>query len=119
MKTILFIGLALGVLTSPSFIENESITPPKKNQATTKTTPTTMRVGPDCKVAFERKCYFGNTLVLLPGQVTDAITAQNFCTFNPISCSTLECVARISVLAGVLSGSPKTDSCLPAGYRGK
>jgi hypothetical protein len=118
MKKTLFIGLILGMLTISCSNENELLTLPVVNQVATKTDASTAR-GSDCKTQFEKKCYFGNPLVLLPGQVTDMIDAQNFCTFNPISCSNLECVARISVLAGIVAGSPKVDSCLPNGYRGK
>ncbi|WP_417973830.1 hypothetical protein [Flavobacterium sp. ZB4P13] len=119
MKTILFICLALGVLTSPSFKENESIMPPKKNQAATKIAATTMLVGPDCKVAFERKCYGGAPLVVLPGEIADPFDSNRFCSSHPISCSMTECSARLNVMFGFLPGSPKSDSCLPAGYRGK
>ncbi len=118
MKKSLFIGLVLGMSTISGFVGNKIITTQAEKQTAAKME-TAILPGPDCKVAFERKCYFGNSLVILPGQVTDAISAQNFCTYNPISCSLTECTARISVLAGILPGSPKADSCLPAGYRGK
>lgn len=118
MKKTLFFGLVLGMLTISGFISSEPVkgTVYKQTAVRMETSP---MPGPDCKVAFERKCYSGNPVVLLPGQITNATDAQNFCTYNPISCSLPECIARISVLAGILPGSPKPDSCLPAGYRGK
>jgi len=75
--------------------------------------------GPDCKVAYDRKCNFGAPSVFLPGQITSPIDIDNYCRQTSISCSTTECDARLNVMFGFKAGSPKTDSCLPAGYRGK
>lgn len=118
MKKTLFIGLVLGMLTISGFIGNEPVTGKEEKQTAAKIEVATMS-GPDCRISFERKCYFGNPLVVLDGEITDSLDTTRFCSAHPISCSPSECSARLNVLYGFLPGFPKADSCLPAGYRGK
>ena len=113
MKKLLYLVLIVGIFV---IAYSAKIVETKFANTTEKSKPI---VGPDCKATFERKCYGGSVLVLFPGQVTDAIEANQFCANQSITCSQAECVARISVLAGIVAGSPKPDSCLPAGFRGK
>jgi hypothetical protein len=117
MKKVLFIGL-IAVFVASSYtaiaVKSDPVKPKAKKEAAT-----TKKVGPDCKVQYERRCNGGATLVLFPGQVTDQIEAEQFCITNRATCPLKECVARISVLASIAEGSPKLDSCLPTGYRGK
>lgn len=80
---------------------------------------TSAMAGPDCNAAYSRKCNFGAPFTLPPNQIFTPTDVDNFCRQTTISCSLTECVARISVLAGIVPGAPKPDSCLPAGYRGK
>lgn len=75
--------------------------------------------GPDCKVAYDRKCNFGNPSIFPSPAILSDNDVFNFCRQNSISCAATECTARLNVLYGFAEGSPKLDSCLPAGYRGK
>jgi hypothetical protein len=118
MKKLLLIGLVLGMLTISGFIGKELVTVQAAKQIAAKIETSTMP-GPDCKVAYERKCNFGNPLFIPGGTIMNMIDVENYCRLSTISCSQTECVARISVLYGIQPGSPKLDSCLPAGYRGK
>lgn len=118
MKKTLFIGLILGMFTISGFIGNELVAVQAEKQTATKMEVPTLP-GPDCQAAFERKCYYGNPLIVLPGEIVDLLDTQRFCSAHPISCTVTECSARLSVMFGFLPGSPKSDSCLPAGYRGK
>lgn len=118
MKKLLLIGLVLGMLTISSFIGKEPLTAHAEKKTVAKMVAVAMP-GPDCRVAFERKCYYGNPLVVLEGEILDALDTIRFCASHPISCSPTECSGRLNVLYGFLPGSPKVDSCLPAGIRGK
>jgi hypothetical protein len=118
MKKTLFISLILGMLTISGFIGNELVTPSNEKQFAKKIDASKV-YGPDCKVAYDRKCNFGNSSVFPSPAITSPIDVYNYCRQNSISCSATECAARLNVLYGFQAGSPKTDSCLPAGYRGK
>lgn len=118
MKKTLFIGLRLVMLTISGFIGKELVTVQAKKQTAAKMEAAIM-AGPDCKVAYERKCNFGNPLVIAPGTIINMTDVDNYCRQTTISCAPTECVARLDVLFGFVAGSPKVDSCLPAGYRGK
>jgi hypothetical protein len=118
MKKTLFIGFALGMLTISSFIGKGLVKLPEENQAATKTDASTV-YGPDCKVAYDRKCNFGSPSVYPSPAILTPTDVYNFCRQTSISCSATECTARLNVLYGFVPGSPKTDSCLPAYYRGK
>ncbi|MFV8326198.1 hypothetical protein [Flavobacterium sp. ZS1P14] len=118
MKKILFIGLVLGILTICGFIGNEQVTVQVEKQTAAKMEAAT-KPGPDCQTTYARKCNFGNPLLILPGQITSPTDVENYCRQTSISCPVTECVARLNVMYGFLPGSPKVDSCLPAGYRGK
>lgn len=118
MKKILFIGLVLGMLTISGFIGIGLVNPSEENGVTAKMEAATMPA-PDCKAAYDRKCNFGTTSVFPSPAITSPIDVYNYCRQTSISCSPTECDARLNVLYGFQVGSPKTDSCLPAGYRGK
>lgn len=118
MKTTLFIGLVVSMLASSCSNEIEPVTLPIDDQVATKTDASTAR-GSDCLSQYERKCNFGNPLSIPAGTIFDMTSVDNYCRQTSISCPVTECVARLNVLYGFLAGSPKTDSCLPAGYRGK
>jgi hypothetical protein len=118
MKKTLFFGLILGMLTISGFIGKGLVKPSEENQVAKKTD-VSIVCGPDCKVAYDRKCNFGSPTVFVQGQITNPTDVTNYCRQTSISCPVTECDARLNVLFGFLSGSPKTDSCLPAGYRGK
>lgn len=117
MKKLLFIAVIVGFLTMAFgskivSLKNDYITNASKTEILKK-------VGPDCTAAYERKCNYGAPLVIPPGAITNVIDAENYCRQTAISCPTTECVARLGVIYGFFAGSPKTDSCLPAGFRGK
>jgi LPS O-antigen subunit length determinant protein (WzzB/FepE family) len=118
MKTTLFIGLVVSMMAASCSNENDILTAPAVNQVATKTDASTAR-GLDCKVAYERKCNFGNSIDLYTLPITNMTDVENYCRQTTISCAPTECTARLAVLFGMLPGSPKVDSCLPAGYRGK
>lgn len=118
MKKILFIGTVLVMMTSSCSNDNEPVTLPLDNQILTNKKEITV-LGADCKVAYDRKCNFGNPSVFPSPAITNSNDVYNFCRQTSISCSVTECTARLYVLYGFASGSPKLDSCLPAGYRGK
>lgn len=118
MKKTLFIGLILGMLTISGFIGKELVTVQAEKQTATKME-TAIMAGPDCKAAYDRKCNFGSSSLFPSPAITNSIDIYNYCRQTSISCSATECDARLNVLYGFLPGSPKTDSCLPAGYRGK
>lgn len=118
MKTTLFIGLVVSMLVSSCSNEIEPVTLPIDNQVAAKTDASTAR-GSDCQSQYERKCNFGNPLSILPGTIIDMTSVDNYCRQTSISCPVTECVARLDVLFGFIAGSPKGDSCLPAGYHGK
>lgn len=118
MKKTLIIGLILGMLTISGFIGNELVAVQAEKQTAAKMEAVNMP-GPDCKVAYDRKCNFGNSSIFPSPAINSPIDVENFCRQTSISCSVPECVARLDVLYGFLAGAPKTDSCLPAGYRGK
>lgn len=117
MKKLLLIGLIVCVLVSSYATIVVKTNPVMAKSKTEKVH--VKKVGPDCKLQYDRKCNFGQPLVLFPGQITNQIDIDNFCRQTSISCPVTECSARLSVLFGFLPASPKTDSCLPAGYRGK
>lgn len=118
MKKTLFIGLILGMLTISGFIGKELVTVQAEKQTAAKMEAAIIP-GPDCKVTYERKCNFGNPIAIQIGQITNMTDVDNYCRQTTISCPVTECVARLNVLFGFVAGSPKVDSCLPAGYRGK
>ena len=118
MKKLLLIGLVLVTLTISGFIGKELVTVQAEKQTAAKMEASIM-LGPDCKVAYERKCNFGNPLAIPGGTIINMTDVDNYCRQTSISCPVTECVARLNVLFNFLPGSPKVDSCLPAGYRGK
>lgn len=118
MKKTLFIGLILGMLIISGFIGKELVTVQEAKQTAAKVEAALMP-GPDCKFQYEKKCNFGNPLFIPGGVIMSMGDVENYCRLSSTSCSYEECVARISVLYGIQPGSPKADSCLPAGYRGK
>jgi hypothetical protein len=118
MKKTLFISLILGGLTISGFIGNEPVTPSNGKQFAKKMDASKV-YGPDCKLAYDRKCNFGISSVFPSPVITSPIDVYNYCRQTVISCPVTECDARLNVLYGFQAGSPKTDSCLPAGYRGK
>lgn len=118
MKKTLFIGTVLVMMTSSCSNDNEPVTLPLDNQILTNKKEITV-LGVDCFAAYSRKCNFGIPLVLSPGQITNPLDVENYCRQTSISCPVTECTARLNVMFGFLPGSPKPDSCLPAGYRGK
>jgi hypothetical protein len=117
MKKLLFIAVIVGFLTMAFGSKMVSL----KNGYITNASKTEIlkKAGPDCKVQYDRKCNFGQPAVFFPGSITNLTDAENYCRQTSISCPATECVARISVMFGFLAGSPKADSCLPAGFRGK
>lgn len=118
MKKILLIGLVLVMLTISGFIGKGLVKPSEESQVATKTDNSKV-YGPDCRVAFERKCNFGNPLFIPGGTILNMADVETYCDLASISCPVTECSARLGVLFGLAAGSPKVDSCLPAGYRGK
>lgn len=115
MKKLAFIGLIVVFLAS-----SYTAIAVKSNHIKAKTEATKIKkVGPDCKVMYDRKCNFGSPSIFPSPAITNSIDVYNFCRQTSISCSVEECTARLNVLYGFQAGSPKNDSCLPAGFRGK
>lgn len=113
MKKVLYFMLIVGffaIAYSAKFVETRFENTTGKTKSI---------VGQDCIAAYERKCNFNRPMLFPSPAITNIIDVDNFCRQTSISCPINECVARLGVLYGFWPGSPKTDSCLPAGFRGK
>lgn len=118
MKTILFMGLVLGLLTSSCSNDDEPETLSTENQVTTQTGVLTAN-GSNCFSQYAERCNFGNSLVLKPESIIKNIDVENYCQQTSISCSVTECKARLNILMGFLHKSEKNNSCLPIDYKEK